>query len=136
MASRSASHSPTLPSTSVNSNVTVPEGNPIRPLCTRPRLPERAEPTPVRSPLAASVPSTTRAGQPLQLRPALPGPGVTGRWAVHGAVRPTRGALDGAARPLPPESARAHAGSTAPPARRDRGTAANTSTAFYAESNI
>src|SRR5215472_10046983 len=37
MASRSASHRRMLPSTSVNSNVTVPEGNPIRPLCTRQR---------------------------------------------------------------------------------------------------
>src|SRR5580658_7408263 len=34
------------------------------------------------------------------------------------AVRPTPGAPDGAARPLPPDSGRAHAGFTAPPPGR------------------
>ena len=34
MASRPTSHSRTLPSMSVNTNVTMPEGSPIHPLCT------------------------------------------------------------------------------------------------------
>src|SRR5580704_816875 len=42
IASRSASHRRVLSSTAVNTNVTVPEGTPIRPLCTPiPPPPER-----------------------------------------------------------------------------------------------
>src|SRR5215469_13010388 len=43
MASLSASHSRMLPSTSVNSNVTIPEGSPIRPLCTPPGVDPRRQ---------------------------------------------------------------------------------------------
>ena len=44
-----------------------------------------------------------------------PWPDVPGLEVVNGAVRPTPAVLDRAARPLPPGSGRAHAGSSAPP---------------------
>ena len=55
------------------------------------------------------APFHLRAGPPW---PHMTGPG--GKWAV----RPTPGGLDGAARPLPSNSGRTHAGFTAPPLRR------------------
>jgi hypothetical protein len=54
----------------------------------------------------------TWSGRSLASVPVPPSPAsVTGRRVVHGAVRPTRRALDWAVRPLPPISGRAHAGS-------------------------
>src|ERR1700748_2962167 len=45
---------------------------------------------------------------------------MVGLPVVNGADRPTPAVLDGAVRPLPSSSSRAHAGSTAPPPGRDR----------------
>ena len=45
----------------------------------------------------------------ITLSRAIPDPCATGLRAVNGAVRPTPGALDGAARPLPSSSGQAHA---------------------------
>ncbi len=59
-----------------------------------------------------------RIGCPFRLSAGPARPGVTSLRAAKGAVRPTPGALNGAARPLPPGSGRAHAGSTAPLPRR------------------
>ena len=59
-----------------------------------------------------------RIGCPFCLSAGPARPGVTGLRAAKGAVRPTPGALNGAARPLPSSSGRAHAGSTVPLPRR------------------
>jgi hypothetical protein len=64
---------------------------------------------PPRGPGPLCHPGGHRTGRPFPLRTGQLRAGVTGLGG-NGAIRPTPGALDGAARPLPPAPAGAHAG--------------------------